>query len=303
MTNKALPGGLAHGLAILMTLLLTIVLAAGCLLWQFAGLISDRSLHESIALTPSVVDAQMERIQSIVEDLAERYSFQPETVMDIVTRESVEDYAREVIAWWMGLTGDEPSIVAPAYDASAVEAAVREDELFLESTPSAQRRTIARDCVAYTVSQEITKAVLPIRTVLLTLALPSVLEKIDIPHYVQLAALAPKVCAIAAAVLLVLIALTMIRRISKAAMYIGAALAASTLVMLGVGAMVWSMGIGPMIKEVSSLLAMQLDLLGGHLVLQTGVSAIVFLGVGVALMALHQHDMHRLMQSKRGVEA
>jgi len=303
MKKNRLPGKLAHGLAILATFLLTVVLSVGCITWQVREVAADEDLHTSIALNDRVQAAQMERIEGAVHDLAEQYHFSPDTVMGIVTPEAVAQYNRDVIAWWMQLLTDDPVTDAPEWDASEVEAAVREDALFQENTPSTQRRTIARDGVAYEVGRAVTKAVLPVRTTLLSLALPMALERVDVPHYMQLVNIAPRVCVLAAVALCVILVVLMRRRASKALMYLGSALAATALILAGCVLAVWSLGLTAMAGEVSSLLAMQLDLLIGHILLQAAVVTAVCLAAGCVLIAVHQHDMKRFLRGQRSAEA
>lgn len=303
MKKNRLPGKLAHGLAILTTFLLTVVLSAGCIAWQAREVATDEGLHTSIALNERVQAAQMERIEGAVHGLAEQYHFSPDTVMDLVTPDAIAQYNREVIAWWMQLLSDDPVTDVPEWDASEVEAAVREDALFQENTPSTQRRSVARDGVAYEVGRAVTKAVLPVRTTLLSLALPMALERVDVPRYMRLLTLAPRVCALAAVALCVILVVLMRRRISKALMYLGSALAATALILAGCVAAVWSLGLTAMAGEVSSLLAMQLDLLGGHILLQAAVAMAVCLTAGCLLIAVHQHEMKRFLRGQWSAEA
>lgn len=303
MTTNKRPGRLAHSFAIILTLLLVLTLAASCLTWQFHHVLTSADLHASIALHPSVLDAQMARIESVIHTLAEQYHFAPDTVTSIVNRDAVAEYNRDVIDWWMALPSDNPVLSAPVWDASSVETAVREDPFFQENTPAARRRSIARDNIAYEIGQAVTRAVLPVRTQLLSLALPIVLQRIDLPHYVRLLSLAPQLCAVVSVALLVLIALLMMRRIAKALMYWGSALAASALTLLAFGVVLWRLDLISVVAEVSPLLAMQLDLLCGHMALQLGVIALVLLAAGLALIGVHQHQMNRAKRQRGNLTA
>lgn len=301
MRKKQFPGKAAHALSFLLTLLLTVVLAVGCFTWLVHGVLTDEGLHTSIALDSRVIDAQMARIQARVEELAQEHPFQVETVTNIVTRESVEQYNRDVIAWWMGLMQADPAIDAPEYDTGDVEQAVREDAVFQENTPSTRRRTVARDDIAYEVGRAVTKAVLPVRADILSILLPKVLEKIDLPTCMNYLALAPKLCGIAAAVLALLVVLMMLKRLSKAALYVGAGLAASALGVAGVGLAAYLIGVPGMIAEISGLLAMQVSLLTKQVALQAGLYAAGALVLGLALIGLHQADMKRMGRSWRSM--
>lgn len=298
-----MPGKAAHILAWILTILLMLSLTAFCLTWQVNRMLTSPSLHESVALDRVVQQEQMARIEATVQELAQRYSFKPETVMNIVTGESVAQYNRDVVAWWMGLMGEEPVIDAPVWPTRGVEQAVREDELFKENTPTDVRRTTARDKIAYQVGQAVQKTVLPVRADILSLLMPKVLEKIDLPVYVHYASLLPLLCGVASAVLALMLLLVMLKRISKAALYIGTALGASGLCALGLCGVFSLLGISGMVGEISSLLAMQLDILAGKVYLQVGIYAAIALALGLGLIGLHQADIRSLVRRRRCSEA
>ena len=299
MRSIRMPGKAAHILAWVLTILLMLTLTALCLTWQVNRVLTSTDLHESVALDSRVQQAQMERIETSVQELAQRYSFNPETVMNLVTEESIAQYNREVIAWWMGLLGEEPTIDAPTWSTREVEQAVREDELFLENTPSDMRRTTARDKVAYQVGQTVKKTVLPVRADILSILMPKVLEKLDLPVYVHYASLLPLLCGVAAALLALVILLLMLKRVSKAALYIGTALGASGLCALALCGAVALLGVSGMVGEISTLLAMQMNLLGAKVFLQVGIYAAAALGLGLALIGLHQADIRSLLRRRR----
>ena len=292
--KKLLPGHLAHTLAILLTFLMTLTLFAAPLLWQGVRLLTDETLHESVALDSAVNDAQMVRITNMVEDLAAEQSFDPATVLALVTPEAVRAYNAEVIHWWMGLLQPDPVLTAPEWDADAIQDAVREDPLFQEAVPSTLRRATARDKVAYPTAEAIQATVLPIRDQLVTLAMSKVLEKVDLPALLTLAGRVPPVLAGASALLALLVLALMHRRLCKGGMYIGSALAAAgllTLMTIGAVALINPAG---MIAQASSLLALQVGLLLKKLALPLVITAAAELAVGLALIAVHQRRMTRL---------
>lgn len=299
MRSIRMPGKAAHILAWVLTLLLMLALTAGCLTWQANRLLTDASVHESVALDERVQQAQRSRIEARVQELAQTYSFQAEPVMALVDDQSIAQYNRDVIAWWMGLLEKEPVFEVPAWPTREVEATVREDELFKANTPSDMRRTIARDKVAYQVGQAVQKTVLPVRADILSLLMPKVLEKVNVPTYMHYLSLLPLVCVIAAGILVLVLLLVMIKRMSKAALYIGAALGASGLCALGLCGVFSLLGISGMVGEISALLALQLDILAEKVYLQVSIYAIIALALGMGLIALHQADIRRLAKSRR----
>ena len=292
--KKLLPGRLAHTIAILLTFLMTLTVFLTALSWQGVRLLTDEALHESVALDSAVTDTQMVRITNAVEDLAAEQSFDPATVLSLITTEGVRAYNVEVVHWWMGLLQPDPELAAPEWDAEAIQDAVRADPLFQEAVTSTLRRATARDKVAYPVAEAIQSTVLPIRDQLVTLAMPKVLEKIDLPRLVALAGRAPLLLAGVSAVLALLVLALMHRRVCKGGMYIGSALAASgllTLLTLGVAALI---NPAAMIAQASSLLAMQVGLLLKKLALPLLIVALAELAIGLVLIGVHQRRMKRL---------
>ena len=292
--KKLLPGRLAHTLAILLTLLMTLTVFCAPLLWQGVRLLTDENLHESVALDSAVTDTQMVRITNMVEDLATEQSFDPATVLALVPPDAVRAYNVEVIRWWMGLLQPDPVLTAPEWDAEAIQEAVRADPLFQEAVSSTLRRVTARDKVASPIAETIQSTVLPIRDQLVTLAMPKVLEKVDVPRLVALADKAPLLLAGVSVLMAVLVLILMHRRLCKGGMYIGSALSAAgllTLIALGVIALSNPAG---MIAQASSLLAMQAGLLLKKLALPLVIIAVAELAAGLVLIGVHQQRMSRL---------
>ena len=296
--KKLLPGHLAHTLAILLTFLMTLTVFAAPLLWQGVRLLTDENLHESVALDSAVTDAQMVRITNMVEDLAAEQSFDPATVLALVTPDAVRAYNVEVVRWWMGLLQPDPVLTAPEWDAEAIQDAVREDPLFQEAVSSTLRRATARDKVAYPIAEAIQSTVLPIRDQLVTLAMPKALEKItekvDLYGLLELAGTAPLLLMGASALLALLVLALMRRRVCKGGMYIGSALAAAgllTLITLGTAALINPCA---MIAQSSSLLALQAGLLLKKLAMPLVIIAAAELAAGLVLIAVHQRRMSHL---------
>lgn len=299
MRSIRLPGKLAHILSTILTLMLTVMLLLTCMTWQVHRVATDSALHQGIATDSRILGLQMERIEARVEELAREHHFHKETAMQFITTETLADYNREVTAWWMGLLGEEPEVEAPEWDVSEIEAAVREDALFQENTPANMRRSTARDLVAYEIGLAARKAVLPVRADILAIIMPKVLEKVPVPTLMNYLALAPKLCGGASIALALVILLVMLKRVSKAGLYIGAGMAAAALCIAGVGGVVYLLGVPGMIAEISTLLAAQVSLLTKQVALQAGLFAAVCLVVGLGLIGLHQLDMRRLCRGRK----
>jgi len=247
-------------------------------------LLTDTAMHERVALHDSVVSAQMERGEARVQELAQQHHFMPETVLSLLTREAVEQYGRDVIAWWTGMLEADPDLEIPEFGVSEIQAAVRADELFKENTSEGLRLRIARDEVAYEVGVAVKNAVLPIRTSLVELAAPIALAKVDVPRLVGLLDTAKYALLALCAALMVIMLL--ICRGPVGVVYAGGAAAAAGLLMLLVMLGVTMLDIPGMIRPLSELLAQQVQVLGGEMMKQTLLKAGVLIVVGQVLAPL-----------------
>lgn len=205
---RALQSVLGYVLAVL----LAVSLAAACVLTLVSALLTDQALHERVAQDRRVLGAQSVRIGEMVSEMAERWSFAPETVLDVLAQEGLEAYNREIVGWWMSLMGEEPSLEAPLPDTEAMEEAVRADDLFRENTSEFMRRTIAQDDVAYPIAKAMREIVMPLRVSLISLGMPKVLERVDMPRLIGLLGTAKAALFALAAALLLLILFTQGKR-------------------------------------------------------------------------------------------
>lgn len=296
--NKRMPGKLAHGLSILLTLLMTLTLLLCMFSWQGVRLLTDSDLHHSIASATSVTDAQMERIQAAIDEIAAEQPIQPETLTELITPDAIRTYSIACSDWWMGLVQAEPTLAAPEWDAQAIEDAVREDELFQENVRSTLRRATARDQIAYPLAQTIQETVMPLRTQLISFVLPEVLERVDVPALLTLAAKVPMLCLAASGVLALLILLLMYRCPCKGGLYIGSALAAAALLVLLMMLGIAVLNPASLVAQANSLLALQLSLLLKQLAVKPLCICISMLVIGFCLIALHQSRMRiRIVRS------
>ena len=277
MKKKARPALWAKMVSWVLSMVLVICLLGGMGVALVQTIVTDRALHERVALNDAVVSAQMEKIEARVNELAQAHHFMPETVLNLVSRETVSQYGCDVVAWWTGLMQEEPEMEIPEFDVSEVQAAVRADELFKEHTSEGLRLRIARDEVAYEVGVAVRDAVMPIRTSLVELAAPVVLAKADVPQLVSLLDTVKHVLLAVCMVLLVIMML--ICRGPAGLVYTGGAAAASGLLMLLAVLGICLLDIPGMIAPLSPMMAQQVTVLGGELM------KIVLLKAGVMLVA------------------
>lgn len=300
-----MPGAAAHVMAAILALVMTLCVILAGVGGVVASVTGNTALHEGVALSGPVLSAQRARIDGQVNALAERYGFDPETVNALISDEALRDYNREVIAWWMGLMGEEPVLTAPTWPTQELTDAVMADALFQENTPSTRRRSIARDSVAAGVARAVQESVLPLRASLISLALSQVLPRVDVPRYMALVRCLPWAAAGAAALCAALMALAMAKRPVRCLVYLGSGLAAGGLCLLLMMAGAAAYDLPGRVAEVSSLLCLQAETLMARLGVGLGVGAGACVAVGLALMGVHQHAMLRLRRGlrKAGVSA
>lgn len=279
-----------------LSLALVAAMMGGMALAMVQTMLTDTALHERVALSDAVVSAQMARIEARVDELAQQHHFMPETVLNIVTREAVEQYGRDVVAWWTGMLQPEPELEIPEFEVAEVQAAVRADELFKENTSEGLRLRIARDEVAYEVGVAVRDAVLPIRTSLVELAAPVALAKVDVPRMVSLLDTAKH--ALLALCMVLLVIMMLICRGPAGLVYAGGAAAAAGLLMLLAALGAYLLDIPGMIAPLSQLLAQQVQALGGEMMKAALVKAGVML-IGGQALAGFSLAMVRRVERKR----
>ena len=303
MKKRMMPGKPAHVLAVMLTFVLVLALLGGSVLFAAHEMLTNKQLHLNTATNPQVLEAQRAYVLAKAEALAEEHPFSSAAVMGLLTDDALTEHNTAAVSWWMGLLGEKPEVEAPSWDARDMEQAVRDDAVFQEHTPAEHRRTVARDDIAYEMGKAVDKAVMPVRTELISLFMPKVLEKIDVPYYM---AYLPKIglmCMALAVCMALLLLAVMHRRLSKALLYIGAGLAAGAACLVMLGACTAMLGLPAMVEEISAVLALQARMTLRSVTLWAGAAAAGAFLAGMALIGLHQADMKRFYKKQRGVQA
>lgn len=299
MRNRipGMPGPAAHVLCVIVCLALTALLTLTGIAFPAVRLVTDRALHLSVAQQDAIIDAQYARIGEKVDALAEKYPFEPKTVMDFVTRQSLMDYNAQVVDWWMSLLGEDPSFTAPSYAVEGLLEAVKADETFRAGVPETSWTATARDKIVKGVEDIVTQTVTPLRLSLISLALPQVLAKVDAPALMGYAPYLPWALALVCLALSGLMALFTHKRMIKGVLYMGSACGAAG-VCLGalLGLLAW-LDLPGRLAGSSALLGMQLQALLQALALPFGLTALGLLALGLALIGAHQYRMRRIQLS------
>lgn len=269
----------------LLTLLLVASLAGACVLTLAEALLTNRALHERVATDDRVIDLQMARLDGEIRLLAEEHPFTLETVQALITRDSLRDYNREAVAWWMGLLGEQPEPEAPFPDTAALAEAVLADELFRENTMEFMRRIVAQDKIAYPIGQTLQETAVPVRVSVIALAMPEVAKRVSIPALMTLLGLVKTGLYAAAAALLALLLATQGR---NRFVFASAGVLAADALLLAMTAAVWLAHPAEVLAALSAVLALQWRILQEALLpaVLTVEGALMLAGVLLLAVAL-----------------
>lgn len=292
-----MPGPLAHCLCVVLCLGLTVLLTLMGVAFPTVRLLTDQGLHLSIAQADAVIDAQYTRIGEAVDALAQKYPFEPKTVMDFVTRDRLEDFNAQVVHWWMGLLQADPVLTAPSYDVEGLLDAVKADETFRAGVPESSWTATARDKIVQGVQDIVVQAVTPLRLSLLSLGLGKALSMADVPTLRGYLPYLPWALLAACVLLAGLLLLCTHRRMIKGVLYIGSACGAAGICLGVIMGAVAYLDLPGRLAAASALLSMQLRLLLQSLALPMGLTALGLLVLGLMLIGIHQHRMNRLRLS------
>ena len=299
MTNKlrGMPGPAAHVFCILWTLLLTAVLLVTALAFPAVRLMTDRDWNVKLAKDSAVVDAQYAAIGETVDALAEKYSFEPNTVMDLVTRESIEAYAEKLVDWRLALLTADADYTVPAYQVEGLTDAIKADETFQAATDKNRRTSVARDTITVKVQRTVEETVAPLRLSLIALALGKALPVLNLSRFTPYLPYAPYMLLGVSLLLAGLIALTAHKRLVKAALYIGSACTASGLLLAAVGVLLALANVPQLVGAYSAMAGMQVETLLRALAWGYVVQCGVLLIVGLLLIGVHQRGMQPLYRA------
>ena len=300
-TLQGMPGPLAHACCALLCLLLTAALLAMGLAFPLTGLLCSRGLNLAMAQDSALISAQYARIGAQVDELAQRYPFEPKTVMDRVTPALLTDYAAALVDWRLGLLQPEADFDPPAFPLEGLVDAIKADETFRAATPEAQRTTVARDQIAAQVEKIVAQAAAPVRLSLLSLVLAQALPRLaPWTHYVPYL---PWALALCAGLLMGLMALCAHKRVIRGVLYMGAGCAAAGLCLAALGAWAALARLPQALAAYSQLLGLQLALLLRRLAWPYGGLALGLMILGLGLIGVHQRRMARLRQAAAFTEA
>ena len=270
--------------AALLALAMTICLWGAQLSLLGLQVMTSTGLHQRAALAADVVDLQMARIREKTEKLAEENGFPAETLLDLIRREDVEAYDRQVVAWWTGAAASGKLEAEPLFHLEGAVEALRAQESFTAGLePMMESIVLSR--IAGEAEEIVQKSAVLFRDVLVEAGVRMAGERVNLPQITALLRKVPPLAGLGALLCAGLIALLLSRRIQAAGQYIGGALSAVGLLMvLGLIGM-RILNIGGMIAEASALMTAQYAHLARIITLETLGGAAVLMAAGGLLMA------------------
>jgi len=180
-TEVCIPARLAAWLA---ALLLVPLLTGTLYGWTALRVMTDRGLHERIALKDSVISDQMAQVEQKAAELAEEYSFDAELIKNTLNRGTLTDLNRQVIAWWTEMSATGVPEDMPLWDGQPLRDALLADPGFQET-----HGILARDVSGKVVSSLNTllgKLLFPMRDILVTKGLELVRRKVAVSEMLAL---------------------------------------------------------------------------------------------------------------------
>ena len=287
--EKRLPSLAARIPAAFCAFLLTACLLAAA--FSLIGLqaMTSVDLHTGVALSEDSMNLQMKRIREGIQNLAERYGFDAENAAGAVSRESVEDFDREVVRWWTGFAGTGRLDSEPVYDTAPAEEALRKDEKFISGLEEMMVKSTVEE-ISGGIRETVRKSAVLFRDLLLETGARLAGTRINLPQAAELLQKIPLLAGVGCLVLSGCIALLMSRRILTAGQYLGGAMAAAGLLMILILLLLSALNLRGMIAEASQALEAQYAGLSGILRWEMIGGAALMLAAGCGLMLLARKE-------------
>ena len=275
----------ARGVAWVLALLLTLGLALGAGSLLLKRVVTNRGLHEGIALREEVLAEEMALVREKAEELAEEYHFSAELITAQVTEETLRELNRATIAWWTGMAETGRVEDMPQWDGSALQDALTQDPAFGEgqfSTLVKQRAGV----VVSEVRETLKKAVFPLREEVLVKGMNRVASRVDLTGIARLMMGLPAMLGLWCLLLSGGIVFLLARDSRRIPRCLGGAFGGAALLCLLGLFLVKALNLAGMTGESSLRLARQVGLLESSATLEALLAVAVFAVFGVLLLWL-----------------
>ena len=167
-----------RGCAWIVTILLTLLLAAAILGSAVLQMMTSAGLHLSVAADDSMLDKQFRSICENIDMMAGEYGFSADAVKATISREELKEMNRKSAEWWTRLLTEGEDTTLPRWHNSSIEDAIyaEAEGKELGETP----RNIVTD-----LTEMIENTVFPVRETLIGFGTKIAKDKADIRGIVQ----------------------------------------------------------------------------------------------------------------------
>lgn len=279
-TMQKLPGRAARfwtGLSgFLLTLLLFLtVVSLLCHHW-----FTSEALHTRIATDDRVVEEQMRILRERTEALAEEYGFSPETVMREISAETIREADRAAALRLTKVFREGKLEDVPAYDAEPLSEALQADAAFMAGQdPFMLKNTLQG--ITGAVGGMISDQAMVFREPMIRAAERMAQKTVQLPVLAEICRQLPLLFALAAAAVTGLIGLLTSRKMRLCLRYIGSAMTASAMLLVGVLGLFFLLNLGPLMNEISLIAGRRFHLLTLYISGETLAAACLLLIPGI----------------------
>lgn len=254
--KRTFPSGAARTGSALLASLLALCLFVFSFSLIGMQVLQSRDLHLRVALEKGTVDLQMERLRQNLTGIAEKNGFDPALAVDSISRESVEEYDRQIVTWWTGFAATGEMAEKPVYHTAALEEALGAAQEWTQTLdPMMVNNTI--DAIRIQVETEVDKSAVLFRDLLVRMGVRFASRSINLPQMVEILGKVPLIAGLAGLLIAGLILLLMSRRMLSALWPLGGAVSACGLLDLFALILIRSANIHGLIAEASAMLANQ----------------------------------------------
>ncbi len=279
-TMQKLPGRAARFLAGLSGFLLTLLLFLTVVSLLCHHWFTSEALHTRIATDDRVVEEQMRILRERTEALAEEYGFSPETVMREITEETIREADRAAALRLTKVFREGKLEDVPAYDAEPLSEALQADAAFMAGQdPFMLKNTLQG--ITGAVGGMISDQAMVFREPMIRAAERMVQKTVQLPVLAEICRLLPLLFALAAAAVTGLIGLLTSRKMRLCLRYIGSAMTASAILLVGVLGLFFLLNLGPLMNEISLIAGRRFHLLTLYISGETLAAACLLLIPGI----------------------
>lgn len=270
-----------RGCAWIVTILLTLLLAAAILGSAVLQMMTSAGLHLSVAADDSMLDKQFRSICENIDVMADEYGFSADAVKATISREELKEMNRKSAEWWTRLLTEGEDTTLPRWHNSSIEDVIyaEAEEKELGETP----RTIVTD-----LTEMIENTVFPVRETLIGFGTKIAKDKADIRGIVQTVRKVPMLCLALGLACAGLIALLLGREPARYLKHYGTAAAAAGLIVLASCISFLVSRPTALLEEASKGLAAEFETMMGKTGTGTGLAAAVLLIAGYACLILYR---------------